>query len=217
MRKTGIFQLVLALLTLLLPGCGTYYNVTVDSLRADEADPAGTYCLTPGNETIREDDLLFRDVAGRLEPAFVHRGFRVVDDCAQAQNIAAISYQLNEPDVRVSTGTRFVSKPVVLWDGRKNHVEYVSVEEPTVTTTTTYSASIIVEAYRLDRGGKSREGQPLWRTEATCASGSISDFRNLLAGMVPVLSESLGGRTQGAEGYEVYIEDNGKVSVSPMN
>lgn len=210
-----ILPSILFLMSLFLSGCGTYYNVSVDSLRSEAYDSSQvSYYLEPGNENIEEDDLLFREVARQLEPAFAIHGYQVVSNRSEAQNIARISYWEEDPEVTVQTGTRTTSQPVILRDGKKERVEYVQVEEPTVTTVTTYSAGMLIEAYEKSASGKT--GKPIWRTSVTCSAGH-DDFRDLLARMTPVLSRMLGTHTQGRQHFEVFVEDKGQVTVTETN
>ncbi len=205
----------LFLMCMLLSGCGTYYTVSVDSLRSDGYEShQGKYYLEPGNENVGEDDLLFRTVAKQLEPAFAIHGYNVVSSRSEAQNIARISYWEEEPQVTVQTGTRTTSQPVILRDGKKERVEYVQVEEPTLTTVTTYTAGMLIEAY--EKSAKGKAGKPIWRTSATCSAGH-DDFRDLLARMTPVLSRMLGTHTPGRLQFEVFVEDKGQVTVTEKN
>ena len=55
-----LVRLLLLVLVFLLAGCGTHYNVAVDSLR-DANQPSGTvYVAQPGNEGVHNTDLLFK-------------------------------------------------------------------------------------------------------------------------------------------------------------
>lgn len=76
---------------LLISGCGTYYKVSVDSLRESQLPAqaqansqiptharAQAYRLVPGNPDTTDDDLLFREVCRMLGPAFAAQGFRVI-------------------------------------------------------------------------------------------------------------------------------------------
>ncbi len=209
-RFLSVFVGVMSLL--LLSGCGTYYTVSVDSLRDDAQPDKGSYFLEPGDEAVRPDDLLFREAAQQIGQALVMQGKRVVDKRSEAQNIARISYWEGTPETRVDYGTRTTSVPVTTRHHGKYHTEYVYVEEPTVTTYTVYSAGMLIEAYTL---AKDKE-TPLWRTSVRC-SGPEDDFRGLLAIMTPVLSSQLGEQTMGTRRFEVFVEDNGKISVSAMD
>ena len=117
-----VMRLVLLLCALLLTGCGTYYNVSVDSLR-DMQQPSGTvYVMQPGNQGVSESDLLFREVVRQITPAFRARGYTVVDDMKRADNVAVVSYWMDEPRVYVGTDTITRSYPVVVGRGKYRHV-----------------------------------------------------------------------------------------------
>ncbi len=213
-KRPFMFCLAAVLLCALLSGCGSYYTVSVDSLRDDGlAAGADAYFLEPGNEGVSEDDLLFREIARTLEPAFLTQGYTVVSDRSQAKGIARISYWEEEPITTLESGTTRRSVPVVVRDKRnKSHVEYVDVEEPTITTRTTYTAKLLIEAYASKRGGT---GKQIWRTSVAC-SGDAGDFRTLFMGMTPVLPRILGTQTYGVRKFEVFVEDGGKVSVEEI-
>lgn len=214
-RKRPLLSCLAAgLLAVLLSGCGSYYTVSVDSLRDDGlAAGADAYFLEPGDESVSEDDLLFREIARMLEPAFLAQGYRVVSDRSQARGIARISYWEEEPITTLETGTTQRSVPVVVRDKKnRKHVEYVSVDEPTVTTRTIYTAKLLIETYASKQGGT---GKQIWRTSVAC-SGSAEDFRTLLASMAPVLPRILGTQTYGVRKFEVFVEDSGKISVDEI-
>ena len=202
-------RLSAVLLGLLLSGCGSYYTVSVDSLRDDElAAEAATCFLEPGNQGGSEDDLLFREVARTLEPAFRAQGYTVVSKRAEAQSIARITYWEEEPRTTLETTTIRRTEPVILRDGKKERVEYISVEEPSVSMRTVYTVKLLVEARRCD-------GKQIWRTLVS-GSGSVGDFRTLLASMVPVLPRTLGTRTNGLRIFEVCVEDGSNISVEEI-
>lgn len=202
-------RLSAVLLGLLLSGCGSYYTVSVDSLREDGFAADATACfLEPGNEGVSEDDLLFREVVRTLEPAFLAQGYTVVSRRSEAQSIARITYWEEEPYTTLETETIRRTEPVVLRDGKKERVEYITVEEPTVSTRTVYTMRLLVETRRCD-------GKQIWRTFVSC-SGSAGGFRTLLASMAPVLPRTLGTRTNGTRTFEVFMEDGGKLSVEEI-
>ena len=197
------------LLGLLLSGCGSYYTVSVDSLRDDGLAVEAAACfLEPDNEGVSEDDLLFREVARTLEPAFLAQGYAVVSKRSEAQSIARITYWEEEPRTTLETATIRRTEPVILRDGKKERVEYITVEEPTVSMRTVYTVRLLVETRRCD-------GKQIWRTFVSC-SGSVGDFRTLLASMAPLLPRTLGTRTNGIRTFEVFVEDGGKLSVEEI-
>lgn len=201
-------------LCLFLAGCGTHYRVTVDSLQGELPDPqANTYCLLPGNTGVEQDDLLFRDVARTLVPAFTARGYRVVEQCAEAGHIARIAYWEEQPRTIVRTGTVRRTKPVRVRDGRyRTRIEYISVEEPTISTSTTYGASLLITAFSQLPSG---EGKQVWRTSVTCF-GAEGSFRTLLKGVIPVLESTLGTRTEGDRQFDVLVNDKGETSLDEI-
>ena len=87
-------------------------------------------------------------------------------------------------------------------------MEYISVEEPSVSMRTVYTVKLLVEARRCD-------GKQIWRTLVS-GSGSVGDFRTLLASMVPVLPRTLGTRTNGLRIFEVCVEDGSNISVEEI-
>jgi len=199
--------LVALLFCFLLSGCGSYYTVSADALRADGADIySGSYILEPGND--ETDALLFREVAGMVEHAFMVRGFNVTDDPAQARNVAHLSYWQEEPQVTVGTTVEWRTVPVVVRDGKKSRVVYTQVEEFVPTSWTTYTVKMLIEAF--EKGDK---GQPLWKTLLSC-SGPMNNPRVLLARMAPVLPHIIGMQTPGVVSFEVKVDENGQAAVS---
>ncbi len=207
MRRT-LYWVCLVFLTVLLSGCGTYYTVSVDSLRDDRA-AAGvrSFFPEPADKHVSADDLQFREVVQMLEPAFLAQGCTLENNRSRADGVARISFWEEEPRVTMETRTVSRSQPVILRDGKKERVEYIRVEEPTLETHTTYTAKLLVEAFAPPRSGKQ-----IWRTLVTCSSSS-GTLRTLLDAMRPVLPGILGTRTQRIRTFEVCIEDDGTVSV----
>ncbi len=206
-----VMRLFLLLCALLLSGCGTYYNVSVDSLR-DAQQPSGTvYVMQPGNDGVHESDLLFREVVRQITPAFRARGYTVVDDLKKADNVAVVSYWMDEPRVHVGTDTITRSYPVVVGHGRYRHVEYVYVDEPVVTSTTVYTANLLLEAYAL-KSDKTRDRQ-IWRTSLRCSSGN-EDFRTLLFSMAQVLPSVMSTQSNGLRHFEVFLGNDGEIEVT---
>lgn len=205
-----VMRLVLLLCALLLTGCGTYYNVSVDSLR-DMQQPSGTvYVMQPGNQGVSESDLLFREVVRQITPAFRARGYTVVDDMKRADNVAVVSYWMDEPRVHVGTDTITRSYPVVVGRGKYRHVEYVYVDEPIVTSTTIYTANLLIEAYALTHDKK--QDRQIWRTSLRCSSGN-EDFRTLIFSMAQVLPSVMGTQSNGLRHFEVFLGNDGEIEV----
>ena len=205
-----VMRLVLLLCALLLTGCGTYYNVSVDSLR-DMQQPSGTvYVMQPGNQGVSESDLLFREVVRQITPAFRARGYTVVDDMKRADNVAVVSYWMDEPRVYVGTDTITRSYPVVVGRGKYRHVEYVYVDEPIVTSTTIYTANLLIEAYALTHDKK--QDRQIWRTSLRCSSGN-EDFRTLIFSMAQVLPGVMGTQSNGLRHFEVFLGNDGEIEV----
>lgn len=205
-----VMRLVLLLCALLLTGCGTYYNVSVDSLR-DMQQPSGTvYVMQPGNQGVSESDLLFREVVRQITPAFRARGYTVVDDMKRADNVAVVSYWMDEPRVHVGTDTITRSYPVVVGRGKYRHVEYVYVDEPIVTSTTIYTANLLIEAYALTHDKK--QDRQIWRTSLRCSSGN-EDFRTLIFSMAQVLPGVMGTQSNGLRHFEVFLGNDGEIEV----
>ena len=204
-------RLLLLFSFLLLTGCGSYYHVAVDSL-SDERPPSGTsYALTPGNEGEKATDLLFRDIVRRITPAFLSRGYTVVE--GNAQNRAVVSYWMEEPRVYVDTSTITRAHPVVVGHGRHRYIDYVFVEEPVVTSSTIYSANLLIEAYELDKEGK--EGRQIWRTALRCSAPN-EDFHTLLFSMLQVLPRVLGTQSHGLKRYQVFLGNDGEIEVTDL-
>ncbi len=205
-----VMRLFLLLCALLLTGCGTYYNVSVDSLR-DTEQPSGTvYIMRPGNEGVSESDLLFREVVRQITPAFRARGYAVVDDLKNADNVAVVSYWMDEPRVHVDTDTVTRSYPVMVGRGKYRHVEYVHVDEPVVTSTTIYTANLLLEAYALTPDKK--QDRQIWRTSLRCSSGN-EDFRTLIFSMAQVLPGVMGTQSNGLRQFEVFLGNDGEIEV----
>ncbi|WP_295640912.1 hypothetical protein [uncultured Mailhella sp.] len=206
-----VMRLFLLLCALLLTGCGTYYNVSVDSLR-DAQQPSGTvYFMQPGNEGVSESDLLFREVVRQITPAFRARGYAVVDDIKNADNVAVVSYWMDEPRVHIDTDTITRTHPVVVGRGRYRHVEYVYVDEPVVTSTTIYTANLLIEAYVLTPDKK--QDRQIWRTSLRCSSGN-EDFRTLMFSMAQVLPGVMGTQSNGLRQFEVFLGNDGEIEVT---
>ena len=208
-----IVRLLLLFSAVLLAGCGTRYNVAVDSLR-DTQQPAGTvYAAQPGNEGVSNTDLLFREVVHQITPSFRAKGYTLVNDMKDTDNLAVITYWMDEPRVHVNTDTVTRSYPVMVGRGRYRHVEYVYVDEPVVTSTTIYTANLLIEAYTLT--GDKKQDRQIWRTSLRCSSGN-EDFRTLLFSMVQVLPSVMATQSNGLRHYEVFISEDGEIEVKDM-
>lgn len=210
MSVKRIIHAALVLMCLFLSGCGVAYTVSVSSLSADVPVAETSPCfLESAMPDMTEDDLLFREVARMLRPAFAAKGLAVTEERAAARSLVRVAFRKEQPQIRLETGTVQRSKPVVVRDGKKERIEYVTVEEPTLSTRTIYSAVLRVEAFAVTQEGMGRQ---IWRTEATCA-GPVDDLATLLERMAPVLPGLLGGQSRGLRRFEVCVDDNGKISV----
>lgn len=201
-----------------LSGCGTYYRVSVDSLNADPAQTQQrTYCLLPGNDGVGEDDLLFRDIARTLTPAFTAQGFDVVlpGDASGATRAscmeARIEYWEEEPQTTLQEETVRRSHPVRVRDGKhKDRIEYVTIEEPVLKVHTNYRATLLITAM-----APKDEKRQLWRTSVTC-SGPVDSFRTLLQAMIPALKLTLGKQSSRERFFEVFVSDDGDISIDEL-
>ena len=209
-----ILRLLLLLSAFLLSGCGTYYHVSVDSLRDTQQPPNTVYVIRPGNEGVSDSDLLFREVVRQVTPSFRARGYTVVDDIKDAGNIAVLSYWMEDPRVHISTDTVMRSYPVVVGRGRYRHVEYMYVDEPVVTSTTIYTANLLIEAYTLTEDKK--QDRQIWRTALRCSAGT-EDFHTLLFSMVQVLPSVMGTQSNGLRRYEVFFGEDGEIQVTDLS
>lgn len=209
-----VLRLLLLFSAFLIAGCGSYYNVSVDSLR-DAQQPAGTiYVVQPGNDGVSQSDLLFREVLRQITPSFQARGYSIVDDIKKADNVTVVSYWMEEPRVHIATDTITRSYPVMVGRGRYQRIEYVYVDEPVVTSTTVYTANLLLEAYSLT-ADKQRDRQ-IWRTALRCSSGT-EDFHTLLFSMVQVLPSVLSTQSNGLKRYEVFLGNDGEIQVSDQS
>lgn len=206
-----VLRLLLLLSAFLLAGCGTYYNVSVDSLRDTQQPSGNVYVMRPGNEGVSESDLLFREVVRQITPAFRARGYNIVDDIRQADNVAVVSYWMDEPRVHIGTDTITRAQPVVVGYGRYRHIEYVYVDEPVVTSTTIYTANLLVEAYTLTADKK--QDRQIWRTSLRCSSGN-EDFHTLMFSMAQVLPGVMGTQSNGLRQFEVFLGNDGEIEVT---
>lgn len=204
-------RFILLFSVLLLAGCGSHYHVAVDSLSDDRPPSGASYELVPGNEGMKSTDLQFRDIARQLTPAFRAKGFSVVEE--HAQNRAVVTWWMEEPRVYVDTSTITRAHPVVVGYGRHSYVDYVFVEEPVVTSTTLYSANLLLEAYELDKAGK--ESRQIWRTALRCTAPT-EDFHTLLFSMLQVLPRVLGTQSHGLKRYDVFLGNEGEIEVTDL-
>lgn len=196
---------------LLLTGCGNSYTVTVDSLRDQVAtkEAGMSYCMLPADDTA-EDDLLFREVKRMLSPAFFARGFQYVDSCDTADAVVLVSYEAGAPEVQITTSTRSRYVPVVTRHRGEKRVDHVWVEEPEISSSTLYTAHMLLEGRQWQDG---EPGRSLWRT-AVHSSSYTEGFRAHLEAMAQVLRMTLATHMSGQQMYSVEIDDNGNVSVS---
>lgn len=218
--RPALFCLVL--LCMVLAGCGTTYRVSVDTLRAPDIPPeyiAAPLCFVPGNVATAPDDLLFLDVTSMLRPVFEAHQYTVLDapDTPDPQGKLGkpdreaalrvrVSYSEGEPVTVVTTGVQYRQQPV-FYRGR---TRYVTVEEPTINTYTTYNAQMLLEAFANTPQGA--PGRQLWRI-ALKSSSADDNFRQLLSSMMPALNEALSAPGAGLQRYDVTRRDKGQASV----
>ena len=201
--------LLLFILPVLLSGCGISYTVSVDSLRDDTlAADVKTFVLEPGNEEIRKDDLLFREVCRIVAPAFQAHGYTLVEDRKQADGVARISYWSEAPRQEVRTDYVTRSVPVTVRHGRHSFIDYVYVDEPTLVSYTVYTTRLCIEASTL----KGTERQ-IWRTLYSY-SGTRDDFRGMLSNIAPAIPRGLASQTNGTKRLIVEISEDGLVTVT---
>lgn len=205
-RGNGPLCLTLCCLCLLawLGGCAPRYDVSVDSLRAPQADGAGTvYEARPGMEGMAADDLRFQSVVARLEPCFAARGYTLKtagQDSRKTDNLVFISFGISEPDVRIWTTVSYV--PHTWGRGHFRHTYWVREED--TRTKVFFHAGLLLEGCTQAADGT--RGKNLWRTEIRC-TGQDDDFHTLLQAMLPVLREQLGKESGGRRAYTVTLDD----------
>lgn len=201
----------LAVCLLLLTGCGTFYRVSVDSLKDSSTSAPNTRtCLQPVAGAA-QDDLLFREVKRMLTPAFAAKGMPLVDNCAEAGIVAVVSYAQGAPETRFDTTTDYHYIPVTTRIDGKRYKSTVMVGEERLTATTMYTAVMLIEAFIRNHDGE--RGAPLWRTHTKVTSSDDEGYRVLLSAMAHALRESLGTQTGSEQVYSVIFDENGKVSV----
>lgn len=205
-----VLRIFLLLFSFLITGCGSYYTVSVDSLRDDRPPAGASYVLVPGDERITESDLLFREIATLFSPAFHAKGYTIVPDRSAAHNMAKLSYWMEEPRVETDTTTVTRSYPVEVGRGKYRRIEYIHVQEPVVSTRTIYSVNLLIEAYELHTD--KTQGRQIWRTALRC-SGGTENFRPLLFSMAQVLPRVLGTKSYGLKRYEVFLGNDGEIEV----
>lgn len=199
---------------LLLTGCGVNYTVSVDSLRDAQTSSGRFYALEPKDAAVDKSDLTFREVIRQISPSFRSRGYTIVDSPKTADNLALVSFWMDEPRVQVNTSMVTRSYPVVVGRGKHQRVEYVYVDEPVVESRTLYTANLLIEAYALD---KSRQkDRQIWKTHLRCTSGN-EDFHTLLFSMVQVLPSVLGTQSGGLSYYNVFLGNNGEIEVTNLS
>ena len=205
-----VLRLLLLFAAFFLTGCGTYYNVSVDSMRDIQQPSGSVYVVQPGTESVDPSDLLYREVVRQITPAFRSRGYTIVEDIQKADNIAFVSYWMDEPRVHISTDTITRTHPVVVGRGKYRRIEYVYVDEPVVTSTTIYTANLLIEAYTLT--DKKKKNRQIWKTTLRCSSGT-EDFHTLLFSMAQVLPSVMGTQSNGLRQYEVFLGNDGEIEV----
>lgn len=202
-------RLSLLLFCFLLPGCGTYYAVSVDSM--NNGNPSGPNCLLVSDtEGVGEKDATFLELARLAEPAFHARGWNLILNRDAAQMLVKMSWWQEEP--RTVTETSYVTHlyPVEVGWGRHRRIEYVYYDEPVINTYVVYAVNLLFEAKELDKGKET--GRQLWQT-ALRSSGVSDDYRARLFSMAKVLPQVLGSASDGPQRYEVFLGSDGEITV----
>lgn len=210
---TKLFRFTLLILCIFLPGCGTYYAVSIDS-QIGTATPSGPNCLlVSGTEGVGENDPIFLELARLTAPALRANGYEPILTRDAAQSLIKLSSWQEEP--RTFTDISYVTRsyPVEVGWGRHRHLDFVYVDEPVITTGTIHTANLLLEAYELDKGKET--GRLLWRT-ALRSAGENADYRVRLFCMAQVLPQVLGTQSGGSQRYDVFLGNDGKITVEHL-
>ena len=88
---------------LLLGGCGSVYNVSVNSFDDLGSNGLRKYYVLPGNPGVTEDDFEFFEAKDYLGRLLQTKGFQPTETLASAETAIFISYGLGQPQTFTST------------------------------------------------------------------------------------------------------------------
>ncbi len=217
---------VFLVVTLLLSGCATTYEVKVDSLAKPKSENAISYEIKNRNPLVAEDSLRYKEAAGMVKTALSGKGMYEAPPNTKADVVVDLDYGVGPPQMKRET----VSEPVYITlpgqirtervqvgtdaQGRPIY-QTITVQDPPTTefagfreyivTVVTYEKYLKLSARENKEAVEGRPAQEVWTVDVT-SEGESRDIRKNLPVLVAASIEYIGKDSQGQK--TIRIKDN---------
>jgi hypothetical protein len=190
----------------------------INGFRDQEQEIKGAYYISPGEKSISENDLLFKEAKEYIAKALHDTGHTTTDNLDSADFVLLVQFGISDPKERVDVVSRPVYLPqynpgqtIGVFSGLNQvgtlqtsgswSTNYAGQSTETVRTIT-YSRWLNLQAFNYKEFKKSGSFNPLWKTMAT-SEGSSRDIRYILPGLVVVTKLHLGEDTKLLQTYRI--------------
>ncbi|MEY4939356.1 MAG: hypothetical protein RIQ93_1091 [Verrucomicrobiota bacterium] len=208
-------------------GCGTTYNVKVDSLAKPNAQEAVSYQIQNKNPMISDDSLRYKEAKDYVKTALSGRGLYEAPDKVKADIVVDLDYGIKPPESRRET----VSEPVYITipgqirtervqvgtdsNGRPIY-QTVTVQDPPTTefagfreyqvTVTVYEKYLRLTARENAPAAEGKPPAEIWTVDVT-SEGQSRDLRKNLPILVAASIDYIGKDTQGQKSIKIKDTD----------
>ena len=213
MRLQNLVVASIYSISLLLTGCTTFqpsFNVNVDSISSEDSNKK-SYVLLSGNESVRSNDLQFKEYASYINRALIKQGFIPAITPQNASLAIFLSYGIGAPQTHQYTysvpvwGQTGVSSSYTTgtinsygtYSGMTTYTPSYGVVGSTIETDSyvTYFRYFIMEAIDFDEFRKSEKQVQLWKTTVT-STGSSGDLRRVFPILVAASQQYIARNTE---------------------
>lgn len=205
-----VYSIAFVLLPLLvLFGCTTF-DMQIDALSDPNAFTGRKVFIFPGDPGINPNDLLFREFGKQVEIALGRRGFEIVADISEADQIVFLLYGITDPQRRTVAIPQFgptsiqsastigratvqsnqiIGSSTTTYNYEYGITGYVPVER------TTYTRMVLLSSYDWQHFATTEQLKPIWRV-AIESTGRSGDLRLVFPYMIAAAESHIGANTQ---------------------
>ena len=203
-------RIILVICLLICTGCGSQFQVNVDSISSGELLSDSKCVILPVDPNAVSNQLQYKEYSEYIKRALEKRGYTLTGNMDEAEVVVFLKYGISEPHESLHSipvwGQTGVSSSHTMgtissfgsgmasYHGSTTYTPEYGITGYRTVTRITYTRFIILDAYDLEEYRKTNEEVQLWRT-TTISTGSLGDLRRLFPVMVAASTEYIGENT----------------------